>query len=147
MKQSATSQFVMAACIIVLAAYLVYPIILLMILSFNVAETFLFGDWVWGTSNWVDAWGFSGLWESIWNSFLVWFLESLFSFPIAIDGDGSVMKRLRVRALPTTILIAPDGEIVMRQAGYTPATAKPLLEAIESLFAAQKARGEKDAGK
>ena len=84
MKQSATSQFVMAACIIVLGAYLVWPIILLLVLSFNVAEVFLFGGTEWGLSNWVDAWAFPGLLESIWNSFVVWFLESLFSFPIAI---------------------------------------------------------------
>jgi len=84
MKQSATSQFIMASVIIVLAAYLVYPIILLMLLSFNVADTFLFGGTEWGVSNWVDAWHFSGLWESVWNSFVVWFLESLFSFPMAI---------------------------------------------------------------
>ena len=84
MKQSAMSQFVMAACIIVLGAYLVWPIILLIVLSFNVAEVFLFGGTEWGLSNWVNAWAFPGLLESIWNSFVVWFLESLFSFPIAI---------------------------------------------------------------
>ena len=84
MKQSATSQFVMAACLIVLGAYLVWPIILLLVLSFNVADVFLFGGTEWGLSNWVDAWAFPGLLESIWNSFVVWFLESLFSFPIAI---------------------------------------------------------------
>lgn len=56
------------------------------------------------------------------------------TFPIAIDGDGSVMKRLQVSALPTTILIASDGEIVLRQAGYTPANAQDLLQAIESLL-------------
>ena len=69
------------------------------------------------------------------------------TFLIAIDGDGGVMKRLQVRSLPTTILIAPDGEIVLRQAGYTPATAKPLLDAIELLMAAQKIQGEADADK
>lgn len=60
------------------------------------------------------------------------------TFPIAIDGDGSVMKRLQVTALPTTILIAPDGEILLRQAGYTPANAKDLLQAIETLLPAQE---------
>lgn len=56
------------------------------------------------------------------------------TFPIAIDGDGSVMKRLQVGALPTTILIAPDGEIILRQAGYTPANAQDLIQAIETLL-------------
>lgn len=54
------------------------------------------------------------------------------SFQIAIDSDGSVMKRMQVRALPTTILIAPDGEIVLRQAGLSDPA--PLVEAIEMLL-------------
>lgn len=54
------------------------------------------------------------------------------TFPIAIDSDGSVMKRMQVRALPTTILIAPDGEITWRQAGL--ADPQPLIEAIEMLL-------------
>lgn len=56
------------------------------------------------------------------------------SFAIAIDADGSVMKRLQVQSLPTTLLIGQDGEIVLRQAGYTSANEKPLVEAIEALF-------------
>ena len=56
------------------------------------------------------------------------------NFPILIDGDGSAMKRLQARSLPTTILIAQDSEIVLRQAGYTRAGAESLLEAIESLL-------------
>lgn len=54
------------------------------------------------------------------------------TFQIAIDSDGSVMKRMQVRALPTTILIAPDGEIVLRQAGLS--DPEPLIKAIEMLL-------------
>ena len=36
------------------------------------------------------------------------------TFPNVIDGDGSVMKRFQARAMPTTILVASDGEIVLR---------------------------------
>jgi iron(III) transport system permease protein len=84
MRQSGVTTFVMAASIIVLAAYLIYPIVLLLILSFNENRLFLVGSPTWGFSNWVNAWAFPGLLESIWNSFVVWFLESIFSFPIAI---------------------------------------------------------------
>jgi iron(III) transport system permease protein len=84
MRQSPVTKFVMAATIIVLAAYLIYPIVLLLILSFNTNRLFLVGDPTWGFSNWVHAWAFPGLLESIWNSFLVWFLETIFSMPIAI---------------------------------------------------------------
>lgn len=54
------------------------------------------------------------------------------TFQIAIDSDGSVMKRMQVRALPTTILIAPDGEIILRQAGLS--DPQPLIDAIELLL-------------
>jgi iron(III) transport system permease protein len=84
MRQSGVTKFVMAACIIVLGTYLVYPIVLLVILSFNTNRLFLVGTPQWGVDNWIHAWAFPGLLESIWNSFVVWFLESLFSFPIAI---------------------------------------------------------------
>jgi iron(III) transport system permease protein len=84
MRQSPATKFVMAASMIVLAAYLVYPIVLLLILSFNTSRLFLVGSPTWGFDNWVNAWAFPGLVESIWNSFVVWFLESVFSFPLAI---------------------------------------------------------------
>jgi cytochrome c biogenesis protein CcmG, thiol:disulfide interchange protein DsbE len=62
------------------------------------------------------------------------------NFQIAIDADGSVMKRLQVQALPTTLLIAPDGEIILRQAGLSDSA--PLLEAIEGLLAKKEAADE-----
>jgi peroxiredoxin len=34
------------------------------------------------------------------------------SFPLLLDSDGALMKRLGVRALPTTILVGADGRIV-----------------------------------
>ncbi len=64
------------------------------------------------------------------------------TFAIAIDADGSVMKRLQVRALPTTILIAPDGEIVLRQAGL--ADAKDLIAAIDALLPKKEASNESE---
>ncbi len=54
------------------------------------------------------------------------------TFPIAIDADGSVMKRMQVRALPTTILIAPDREIVLREAGLS--DGQTIIDALEVLL-------------
>ena len=62
------------------------------------------------------------------------------TFQIAIDSDGSVMKRMQVRALPTTLLIAPDGEIVLRQAGLS--STEPLIEAIEMLLPKKESKNE-----
>ena len=91
MRQSPVTKFVMAAVIIVMAAYLIYPIILLLILSFNTNRLFLVGAPHWGFANWIHAWSMPGLLVSIWNSFVVWLPESLFSFPIA-DRDRVVAR-------------------------------------------------------
>ena len=42
------------------------------------------------------------------------------------------MRRMQVSALPTALLIAPDGEIVLRRVGS--AHGKDLIEAIEMLL-------------
>ena len=65
------------------------------------------------------------------------------TFPIAIDADGSVMQRMQVRALPTTILIAPDREIVLREAGLS--DGKAIIAALEILLPEEKASEEKEA--
>lgn len=62
------------------------------------------------------------------------------TFPIAIDADGAVMKRMQVRALPTTILIAPDREIVLRQAGLS--DVQPLIDELEALLPEEEASDE-----
>jgi peroxiredoxin len=42
------------------------------------------------------------------------------SFPILIDADGALMARLKVRALPTTILVGDDGRILEVHEGLEP---------------------------
>lgn len=56
------------------------------------------------------------------------------SFPIALDSDSAVMRRMQVNVLPTTLLITPDGEIALRQVGYSSKNADVLLAAVEALF-------------
>ena len=65
------------------------------------------------------------------------------TFPIAIDADGSVMQRMQVRALPTTILIAPDREIVLREAGLS--DGKAIIDALEVLLPAKEVSEEMEA--
>ncbi len=64
------------------------------------------------------------------------------TFPIAIDADGAVMKRLQVRALPTTILIAPNREIVLRRAGLS--DPQRIISAIEALLPEEEASDESE---
>jgi cytochrome c biogenesis protein CcmG/thiol:disulfide interchange protein DsbE len=64
------------------------------------------------------------------------------TFPIALDSDGGLMKRMRVTALPTTILVDRDGEIVYRRAGFTKGSEKDLIKAIEALMTPKPAGTE-----
>ncbi len=56
------------------------------------------------------------------------------NFPIALDSDSAVMRRMQVNVLPTTLLITPDGEIALRQVGYNSKNAEALLAAVAALF-------------
>ena len=42
------------------------------------------------------------------------------SFPILRDGDGKLAKRFGIKALPTTILIGPDGRVERVMEGVQP---------------------------
>ena len=56
------------------------------------------------------------------------------NFPIALDSDSAVMRRMQVNVLPTTLLITTDGEIALRQVGYNSKNADALLTAVAALF-------------
>ena len=76
------STYFMAVLLIVLGFFLIYPIILILGLSFNTSEYIWFGEREWGLANW--RWpgrsrGFSGPGQYL----LVWFLVVVISFPIA----------------------------------------------------------------
>ena len=85
----------MAATILVIGGYLVFPILILLVLSFNTARDILVGPAVWGLSNWTDAWDHPLLLRSLWNSFTVWFLVAIISFPIG-TAIALILARTRV---------------------------------------------------
>ena len=63
------------------------------------------------------------------------FVRSLrIKFPILIDNNNEVLRKLQVQSLPTTILIAPNGMVVARQVGYSPDGIKKLEERIVTLL-------------
>lgn len=63
------------------------------------------------------------------------FLKRLkITFPIVIDGDGAVFKRFGMTGCPSTVLIAQDGEIVLKQVGYIPKYDDELIQSIELLL-------------
>ena len=66
------------------------------------------------------------------------FVEKLkVTFPILLDRDNAYMDKLKVQALPTTLLVAPDGEIVWRHSGFSPKTMKELEAKIATLLSKQ----------
>ncbi|MBM4296415.1 MAG: iron ABC transporter permease [Deltaproteobacteria bacterium] len=76
--------FIMAALLISLGYFLIWPVLLLLINSFNAA-----GDWFveprrWGIDHWVNALHRPGLVRSLGNSLLVWSLTVGISFPIGV---------------------------------------------------------------
>jgi len=76
--------FAMAACLIVLGAYLVYPVLLLLVLSFNQAPNTVVPPFDWGLGNWQQAFAMPGLFTSLGNSLTIWASVTVFSFPIAV---------------------------------------------------------------
>ncbi|MEE2752925.1 MAG: TlpA disulfide reductase family protein [Candidatus Latescibacterota bacterium] len=63
-------------------------------------------------------------------------------FPVALDSDGGLMKRMRVTVLPTTILIDRDREIVYRQAGFKKGSEIELIAAIKLVLTQKSADSE-----
>ncbi len=76
--------FVMAVILVVLGFYLIWPVILLLVNSFNIARDVFVGPAEWGLDNWRVAFREPGLIKSILNTFLIWGLVLSISFPLAI---------------------------------------------------------------
>ena len=119
--------FIMAAVIIVFGYFLIWPVILLLINSFNTASDWFVEPRTWGVKHWVNAFQRPGLLTSLGNSLLIWSLTVSVSFPIGV-AIAWLLARTRipfshtleflfwvsymVPALPTTIawitLLDPD---------------------------------------
>ena len=119
--------FIMAVVLLALGYFLIWPLILLLINSFNAATDWFVEPRVWGLRHWQNAFLRPGLLRSLGNSLLIWSLTIGFSFPIGI-GIAWILARSKipfsrtlefmfwisymVPALPTTIawitLLDPD---------------------------------------
>ncbi len=119
--------FIMAAVVLSLGYFLIWPVLLLLINSFNTATDWFVEPRVWGLRHWQNAFLRPGLLRSLGNSLLIWSLTVAFSFPIGV-AIAWVLARTKipfshtlefmfwisymVPALPTTIawitLLDPD---------------------------------------
>ncbi len=76
--------FIMLAILLVLGFFLIYPIILILLLSFNTSDYIWFGDRVWGLDNWRVAWEDPRLFAALRNTIMIWALVVAVSFPTAV---------------------------------------------------------------
>jgi len=56
-------------------------------------------------------------------------------FEIAFDPAGDVAEAFRVRAMPTSFLVAPDGTVLRSHAGFDPHKAQALEASIREACA------------
>ena len=77
------STAIMAVIIATLGFYLIYPVFLILIQSFNTAPEILIGTPKWGLQNWWVAFTQPRLLQAIANTIMIWMLVVLVSFPIA----------------------------------------------------------------
>ena len=78
-----TGTFVMALLIPALGFYLIWPMLLVLSHSFNVAPE-IFGPRDWGLDNWRSAPDDPRLFRAILNSFMIWGITATISFPVSI---------------------------------------------------------------
>jgi iron(III) transport system permease protein len=122
-----TGHFIMAVVLLVWGYFLIWPVILLLINSFNAASDWFVEPRIWGLRHWQNAFQRPGLLRSLGNSLLIWSLTVGISFPIGVT-IAWILARTRipfshtlefmfwisymVPALPTTIawitLLDPD---------------------------------------
>jgi iron(III) transport system permease protein len=76
--------FIMAAVLLSLGFFLIWPVLLIVINSFNTADDWLVDPRVWGLEHWVTAFAKPDLLVTIWNSVLIWGLTALISFPVGV---------------------------------------------------------------
>lgn len=79
-----TGHFIMAGVLLVLGFYLIYPVLLLLINSFNVAPSWFSGSPQWGLDHWRTAMDQRSILTSLWNSIMIWGFVVGISFPIAV---------------------------------------------------------------
>ncbi|HYT56977.1 MAG TPA: ABC transporter permease subunit [Verrucomicrobiae bacterium] len=77
------STAIMAIVILALGFYLIYPVFLILIQSFNTAPEILIGTPKWGLDNWRAAFTEPRLLQALTNTIMIWALVMLVSFPTA----------------------------------------------------------------
>ncbi|MFB3053889.1 MAG: ABC transporter permease [Alphaproteobacteria bacterium] len=76
--------FIMAAVLLSLGFFLIWPVLLILINSFNTADDWLVDPRVWGFDHWNTAFAKPDLLVTIWNSVMIWGWTAAISFPVGV---------------------------------------------------------------
>lgn len=126
-RRLGVGHFVMVVMLLALGFFLIWPIILLLINSFNTAADWLVEPRRWGFDHWLAAFQNPGVFRALYNSILIWAMTMAISFPVG-TAIAWVLGRTKVPfgrglefafwiaymvpAIPTTIawisLLDPD---------------------------------------
>ncbi|MDA0799886.1 MAG: iron ABC transporter permease [Chloroflexi bacterium] len=91
MHQPSKSSVFVGLLVLFLVGYIVYPTLLIVINSFNIAalpqDPFDFG-----LDNWTTAFTKPGIFTAIWHTVLLWFLYTTISFPVAVLISWSLAR-------------------------------------------------------
>ena len=87
--------FIMAALLSTLGFILIWPVLLILINSFNVAIDWFVEPREWGFLHWQEAFTKPDLLITLWNSIMIWGLTALISFPVGIT-IAWILARTRI---------------------------------------------------
>ena len=76
--------FIVAVIIITLSVVLIFPVALILLLSFNTAPLFFAGEKIWGLDNWREAFSQIHIYRALFNTIWLWFAGAAISFPFAV---------------------------------------------------------------
>ncbi len=74
----------MAVVLVVLGFFLIYPVVFLLVNSFNTSPEFFGATRTWGLENWRTAWNDGRLFRSLANTLMIWGSVLVISFPTAV---------------------------------------------------------------
>jgi iron(III) transport system permease protein len=80
----ARGTFIMSAIILILGFYLIYPVVLILSLSFNTAPLFFVGAREWGLDNWRVAFSEPRIPLALWNTVWLFVVSQAIVFPMGI---------------------------------------------------------------
>src|SRR5439155_22900235 len=81
---SRKSTLIMAVAILGLGFFLIFPVVFLLINSFNTSPEFFGSSRTWGLENWQAAWSDPRLLRSLGNTLTIWISVFAIGFPIAV---------------------------------------------------------------